>query len=94
MGKSSSNVPNVFKGSSVIGHRVRVYLESRVDIYYILQYFDIHCAYSKILNANDEFYCLYNIIYLSEVSTFSYLADIEEYWRVFWQQDHRHQKLI
>ena len=36
MGKSSSNVPNVFKGSSLTGHRIRVYLESGEDIYYIL----------------------------------------------------------
>ena len=30
MGKSSSNVPNVFKDSSLAGHRVRVYIELRV----------------------------------------------------------------
>ena len=53
MGKSSSNVTNVFKGSSLTGHHVRVYLESRVDIYYILQYFVIHWPYSKISNINN-----------------------------------------
>ena len=52
MGKSTSNVLDVFKGSSLTGHCVRVYLESRADIYYILQYFLIHCAYLKILNRN------------------------------------------
>ena len=36
MGKSSSNVLNVFKVSSLTGHCVRVYLESHADIYYIL----------------------------------------------------------
>ena len=44
MGKSGSDVPNVFKGTSLTGHSVHVYLESRTDIYYILQYFLIHCA--------------------------------------------------
>ena len=53
MGKNSSNVLNVFKGSSLTGHRVCIYLESCPDIYYILQYFLIHCAYSKILNAKN-----------------------------------------
>ena len=86
MGKSSSDVMNVFKGSSLTGHRDRVYLESRAEIYYILQYFLIHCVYSKILNGNNEFCCLHEIIYnftkthseVSEnthsvVSIFSYL---------------------
>ena len=73
MGKSSSNVANVFK-SSLTDHCVHVYLESHMDIYYILQYFLIHCTYSKILNANNEFCCLLKNIYLSEVSTFSYLV--------------------
>ena len=36
MGKNSSNVPNVFKGSSLAGHRVCVNLELRANIYYIL----------------------------------------------------------
>ena len=36
MGKSSSNVPNVFKGSSLTGHRFHVYLESHADFYYII----------------------------------------------------------
>ena len=35
MGKSCSNVPNVFKGSSLTGHRVCGYWESREDVYYI-----------------------------------------------------------
>ena len=73
MGKSSSNVLNVFKGSSLTGDRIREYLESGADMYYILQYFVIHCAYSKILNANNKFCCLCENIYLSEVTTFSYL---------------------
>ena len=44
------------------------------DIYYSVKYFSIHCAYSKILNANNKFCCLHRNIYLSEVSTFSYLG--------------------
>ena len=32
----SSNVPNVFKGSSLTGQSIRAYLESRADIYYVL----------------------------------------------------------
>ena len=79
MGNSSSNVTNVFKGSSLTGHRIRIYLESHTDIYYIFQYFVIHCAYSKILNANNQFCCLRENIYLSEVSIFSYLASAELY---------------
>ena len=74
MRKGSSNVPNVFKGLSLTGYRVRVYLESRADIYSILQYFVIHCTYSKILNANNEFCWLRKKIYHSEVSNFSYLV--------------------
>ena len=35
MGKSSSNVPNVFKGLSLTGHRIHGYWESWADIYYI-----------------------------------------------------------
>ena len=74
MGMSSSNVPNVFKGSSLTGHHVLRYWESRADIYYILEYFLNHCAYSKILNANNEFCCHCGNIYLSEVSILSCLA--------------------
>ena len=36
MGKGSSNVLIVFKGSSLTGHCVRVYLVSHADFYYIL----------------------------------------------------------
>ena len=36
IGKSNSNVRNVFKGLSLTGHRIQGYQESRVDIYYIL----------------------------------------------------------
>ena len=78
MGKSSSNVPNAFKGSSLTGQRIRGYWESHADIYYILYYFLIHWAYSKILNPNNEFCCLPGNIYLSEVSIFSYLTWDEE----------------
>ena len=39
-----------------------------------LKYFSIHCAYLKIFNTNNEF-CLSKNIYLSEVSTFSYLGN-------------------
>ena len=73
MGKSSSNVPNVLKGSLLTGHRICRYWESRADIYYILWYFLIHYAYSKILNAN-KFSCLRGNIYLSEVSISSFLV--------------------
>ena len=69
IGKSSSNVQNIFKDSSLTGHCG--YWESRLDIYYILEYFLIHCTYSKILNTNNEFCCLRGNIYLSEVSIFS-----------------------
>ena len=81
MGKSSSNVPNVFKGLSLTGYRVIVYLELR-DIYYILQYFLIHCTYSKILNGNKELCCLCGNVYLSEVSIPSFLDCGCGDWRV------------
>ena len=83
MGKSGSNVLNVFKGSSLTGHRVYVYSEPHSDIYYILKYFLIHCVYSKILNANNEFCCLCENIYLSEVSTFFYVVVKDELFIVF-----------
>ena len=34
----------------------------------------MHCAYSKILDANSEYCCLLENIYLLEISTFSYLG--------------------
>ena len=75
MWKSSSNVPNVFEGSSLTGHRVwpSVDIENRMDIYYILLYFLFYCAYLKILNANNKFCCLHINIYLSEVNIPSFL---------------------
>ena len=36
MGKSCSNVPNLFKGSSLTGHRIQVYLQLHTDFSYIL----------------------------------------------------------
>ena len=67
-GKSSSNVPNVFKGSSLTGHRVRVYWESRTDIYR---------KYPKIKFENTVFkFITRKNIYLSEVSIPSFLAPL------------------
>ena len=59
MGNSSSNVPNVFQGSSLTGHRFgRNWLHSLI--------FPHSLHIFKILNANNEFCCLQRNIYLPE----------------------------
>ena len=77
MGKSSSNIPNVFMGSSLTGHRIRVYSELRGYLLHSL-IFPHSLRISKILNGNNEF-CILRENILSLRSEYFILPGLRRY---------------
>ena len=83
---------NQTRTNSFFCHHIRVYLESpRICItFFNISSFTVHIQ--RFCNANNEYCCLRKNIYLSEVSTFSYLPFeyfLVHIWRPIWKLSSR-----